>query len=54
MKQKLMRTYLTKLAPKHAYLITTLNFVPSCSRSERHEQVQSFSHLITTFLPLWM
>ncbi len=36
------------------YLITTLSIAPSCSSSEYHEQAQFFSHLITTFLPLWI
>ena len=36
------------------YLITTLSFARARSRSEEFEQARFFSHLITTFLPLFM
>jgi hypothetical protein len=35
-------------------LMTTLNFVRARSRSEELEQVQFFSHLITTWRPFLM
>ena len=36
------------------YLITTLSSARARSRSEEFEQARFFSHLITTFLPLFM